>query len=56
MGPDVSKTFWKFGGLVARRNPLRREEFRSIAGGVSSAGNFPVRLIRQISGAVISCN
>jgi hypothetical protein len=20
MGPDVSKTFWKFGGLVARRN------------------------------------
>jgi hypothetical protein len=32
----------KLGSLVARKNSLLREEFRSIAGGVSSAGDFAV--------------
>jgi hypothetical protein len=30
MGPDVSKTFWKFGGLVARRNRYCVKKFGQV--------------------------
>jgi hypothetical protein len=42
----------KLGGLVARKNPLLREEFRSVASGVFPDGDIRFRLLRQIKRAV----
>ena len=41
----------KLGGLVARKNPLYREEFRSIASGVFPAGDIRFQVLRRIKRA-----